>query len=226
MHDKLFQTLKNEHDEVQNFLAQLKGTSDARKRDDLFMKLQHSLVPHMKGEEKAFYPVLTENDESREHAFEALEEHHVAELVLNELMKMPKSDEHWGAKLSVFKELIDHHIEEEESEIFDDVSSFISEEKSDQIFSSYKQERDKVMAGMKEGAKAGPSKAAASGQVSLNSANEEELSKIRGIGPTMARHIIEYRNEHGAFKSWDDVDKITGITEVTIRSMKEENVTI
>ncbi len=80
--------------------------------------------------------------------------------------------------------------------------------------------------GIKGGGKAEPSRGEISGAVDLNTANEEELSKIRGIGPTMARHIIEYRNEHGAFTSWDDVNRITGITGRTIRSMKDENVRI
>lgn len=59
----------------------------------------------MKAEEAAYYPRLIDEDQSKEQALEAAEEHHAAELILYELEKLSKKNERWGAKLSVFKYL-------------------------------------------------------------------------------------------------------------------------
>jgi len=47
--------------------------------------------------------------------------------------------------------------------------------------------------------------------ISLNSANEASLDRLPGIGPTLARRIIEYRNTNGPFQSLDDLKKVQGI---------------
>ena len=49
---------------------------------------------------------------------EGFQEHHVADLVLNELNALARSDEQWGAKFKVLKESIAHHIQEEERQMF------------------------------------------------------------------------------------------------------------
>ena len=57
---------------------------------------------------------------------EGYQEHHVADIVLQELQQLPPSDERWGAKLKVLKENIEHHIEEEEGEMLSTARSVLS----------------------------------------------------------------------------------------------------
>ena len=118
--NQFFQMLKKDHEEVKGILGLLKDAkeSESKKREELFRKLREELVPHMKAEEITFYPPLLAKKEARDDAMEGMEEHHVSEMVLKELEKMSKGEEQWGAKMSVLKELVEHHIKEEESKIF------------------------------------------------------------------------------------------------------------
>ena len=146
MHQDLFELLKKDHRELMEILDQLKETSDRsfKKREDLFMQLKQEIVPHMRAEEKAFYSVLLKSNEAKENAMEAMEEHHAAELVMNELDKMSKQEEFWHAKLSVFKEIIEHHIEEEEGKVFQDAEQVISENQMETILENFKSEKERV----------------------------------------------------------------------------------
>lgn len=143
-HDEFFKMLHKDHEEVMNMLNQLKEMpdSDASGREELFTQLKSELVPHMRGEEKAFYPELQKHKASKEHAMEGLEEHHIAEVSMMELEKMSKDEEFWSAKLSVFKELISHHVEEEESNIFEDAKNELTEEKMESIMQNFQNEKE------------------------------------------------------------------------------------
>jgi len=90
------------------------------------------------------YPALMENSSCRQDALEAIEEHHAAELILNEMAAMPIHDEHWAAKLVVLTELVQHHVEEEESTIFDDAREFLSEDQLDSITEQFQQHKKQL----------------------------------------------------------------------------------
>lgn len=56
--------------------------------------------------------------------------------------------------------------------------------------------------------------------VNLNSANQEELESIPGVGPTLAKNILDYRSENGPFKSVEDLQEVSGIGEKKFAKMK------
>jgi len=143
MHDDFFNTIHQDHVEVRGIISQLKSASDAE-RESLFKRLKSEILPHMKAEESAFYPPLEQNSESHEDALEAFEEHHAAELFLTELDKMPKQGDKWKAKLSVFSEIVEHHIEEEEEKIFKDAEKVLSHDKIDEVSHGFQEEKQKV----------------------------------------------------------------------------------
>lgn len=58
--------------------------------------------------------------------------------------------------------------------------------------------------------------------VDINTASQAELEKINGIGPTKAKAIVEYRKQHGAFKSADDLDKVPGFGKKTTDKVKKD----
>jgi hypothetical protein len=64
------------------------------------------------------YPALQSHPQARDIVLEGFEEHHVADLIVNELHEVATDDEQWGAKFKVLKENIEHHIQEEEGEMF------------------------------------------------------------------------------------------------------------
>ena len=73
---------------------------------------------HEAMEEEVLYPALKAHPKAKELTLEAYEEHHVVDLVMEELEATPVTDEQWGAKFTVAKENIEHHIEEEEGDMF------------------------------------------------------------------------------------------------------------
>lgn len=56
--------------------------------------------------------------------------------------------------------------------------------------------------------------------VHLNSATQEELETLEGIGPSLAQRIIEYRTEHGGFRSLDELDEVSGIGPARLAALR------
>ncbi len=112
--------LKNDHDEVKKMLAELDDTTEraVKTREQTFTKLKSELEVHEAIEEEIFYPALKEHPKTKEIALEGYEEHHVVDTVMGEMLELEVSDETWTAKFSVMKENLEHHIEEEEGEMF------------------------------------------------------------------------------------------------------------
>jgi hypothetical protein len=143
MAHELMQELHKDHQEVKSIFKKLIKTEESSKRKEICAELREELVPHMKAEEKAVYPKLMDNKKSKEHALEGLEEHHAAEMVLKELLSMNPGDERFKAKATVLNEMIEHHIEEEEEKIFDDLESKNKGE-LDQIYSQFEKEKEQL----------------------------------------------------------------------------------
>ena len=112
--------LEQEHRRFEALLAQGEATTEqARKgRRELLATLTSSLNEHELMEEKVLYPALQSHPDAREIVLEGFEEHHVADVIVQELQDVATNDEQWGAKFKVLKENIEHHIKEEESQMF------------------------------------------------------------------------------------------------------------
>lgn len=57
--------------------------------------------------------------------------------------------------------------------------------------------------------------------ININTADEKELQKIRGVGPVIAGRIVEYRTNNGAFQSIEEIKKVRGIGEKTFEKMRD-----
>lgn len=71
------------------------------------------------------------------------------------------------------------------------------------------------------GAGAADPAAAATGPVNLNTATQEQLETLDGVGPATAQKILEYREQHGGFKSVDELDQVSGIGEKRLAALRE-----
>ncbi len=60
------------------------------------------------------------------------------------------------------------------------------------------------------------------GKIHINTADEKKLDELPGVGPIMAKRIVEYRNEHGPFESVEDLAKIRGIGEEKLAKIREK----
>ncbi len=100
---------------------------------EIFTRLKETLVAHEAMEEEVLYPALKAHPKAEELTLEAYEEHHVVDLILEELQMTPFSDEQWGAKFTVAKENIEHHIDEEEGEMFKLIRDIFSDDEREQM---------------------------------------------------------------------------------------------
>ncbi len=112
--------LTDDHEKVSKLLKQIDETTDraVKTREELFTKLKRELTVHEMIEEEIFYPALKEHPHAREIVLEAYEEHNVVDMVMAEIEGVPYDDEAWAAKFTVMMENIEHHVEEEETEMF------------------------------------------------------------------------------------------------------------
>lgn len=130
-----YDLLKEDHKKVAAIFEKLEPTTERalKTREELFAKLNSELQVHAAVEEQIFYPVLKEAAETRDVTFEAFEEHHVVKELLKELSTTPKDSEEWTAKLTVLKENVEHHVEEEEGEMFKKARKVLTDKQAEEL---------------------------------------------------------------------------------------------
>jgi hemerythrin superfamily protein len=117
-------TLKKEHDEVQELMSDMVDSRNAAERKALVKKVKAALVPHSKAEEKIVYDavIAAKGEKNRVDGAEGYLEHAIASQTLLKLDKItPATSPEFTATAKVLKELLDHHIQEEERNIWADV---------------------------------------------------------------------------------------------------------
>jgi Hemerythrin HHE cation binding domain len=151
MHKEFFEVLHKDHELFKDILLKLKqlASTESKRREELFGEFKLEIEPHTKAEEEVFYPPLKENKESYEDVLESFEEHHVISLILGELDLMPKQLDQWRAKLRVCKEVVEHHIVEEEDKIFKAATKLLSRDQMQTIFEGFLRERERLKNSMR-----------------------------------------------------------------------------
>jgi hypothetical protein len=136
----LLDTLKHEHDEVKDLLADLEGAEGSAQRRSLVKKIELALVPHTKAEQKILYEAIIalKDKEAQEDGHEGFIEHDLAAKTLKKLGTIANAatPEH-KATAKVLKELVEHHIEEEESNVWRDARANFSEDRRKQMNAAY-----------------------------------------------------------------------------------------
>ena len=111
------QMLKSDHAKVKQLFAQFEAAGeDEKRKGDIFKQIAQELKVHTTIEEEVFYPAVKKMD--GEMALEAVEEHNIVDWIIAQMKKLSPGDENYDAKFSTLKENVEHHIEEEEKEMF------------------------------------------------------------------------------------------------------------
>lgn len=137
--------LKEDHDRVDKLFQQVKANEDGDNRD-VFEQIKAELEVHTHIEETIFYPYLQENgdEELQKITLEGIEEHRQAKMFLRELDGLVADSEKFAPKLKVLMEDIEHHVQEEEGQMFKMVESQFDEATLDELGASLKQEKSKA----------------------------------------------------------------------------------
>jgi len=128
--------LKKQHREVEALFGKVLKSDAPKERKSLAAEISDKLEVHTTIEEEIFYPAYRESATTKKGedlVLEAYEEHHVVKMVLAELPKVDASAENFEAKMTVLKELIEHHVEEEEKEMFPDAEKKLGKEHLDEL---------------------------------------------------------------------------------------------
>ncbi len=123
--------LKMQHSEVKSLFQKIEKASGERKRE-LFEKIADDLAVHSAIEEQHFYPA-TRAARTEELLQEAVEEHLSVKRIIADLLDMDPAEAQFDAKIAVLKEQVEHHVEEEEGELFPKVEKMLSEDDLDDL---------------------------------------------------------------------------------------------
>jgi len=126
---KATELLEQQHREVEAIFAKLESPRAGAEAQ--VKELANKLAGHMAIEQKLFYPAIREVDETM--VLESFEEHAIAELALKRLLGAAAKDKTFAAKVTALKELIEHHVEEEEEELFPKVEKALGSEKLEEL---------------------------------------------------------------------------------------------
>src|SRR4026208_2161923 len=112
--------LRDDHRKMKRLLAELEATTErgVKTREELFARIKDELTVHEISEEEILYPTLKAHPKAKDIVLEAYEEHDVVDHLMGELGSLPVDDETWGPKAKGMRENVEHHMEEEEGEMF------------------------------------------------------------------------------------------------------------
>jgi hypothetical protein len=127
-----FELLKKDHKTVSKLFERIEAASGKAKLP-VFKQIKSELDLHTHIEEAIFYPALEKARETRDLTLEAYEEHKVVKELLSELDTAKTVSDEWEAKLTVLKENVEHHVDEEENELFDKANDVLTGEEAERL---------------------------------------------------------------------------------------------
>ncbi len=138
--------LTKDHEAVKKLFEQFDAAGDAafKIKKSIFETIKSELLIHMDIEESIFYPTVKAqpSEQLKDEIREADEEHHVAKLLIAEISRMKPEDEQYDAKVTVLKENIEHHVREEEGELFPNTKKRLGKELLEQLGEEMEERRD------------------------------------------------------------------------------------
>lgn len=147
-----FELLKADHEKVAQLFEQLEAARGKAKLE-VFDQIRTELELHTHIEEKIFYPALEKPEETHDLTLEAYEEHAAVKRLLTQLGRARTANDEWEAKAKVLQENVEHHVEEEENELFDKASDALGEEAIEDLGAQMEAEKARRQRGGRSSAK-------------------------------------------------------------------------
>ena len=135
--------LKQQHEEVKALFKKIEKAEE-EEQQELFEQIADSLAVHAAIEEKHFYPAVKAKA-TEDVLLEAVEEHLEIKRVIADLLALDASDETFEAKVTVLKEDVEHHVEEEEQVLFPKVNKLFDKEELETIAAAMEQTEGELL---------------------------------------------------------------------------------
>lgn len=149
MGEGILQDLHYDHEEVSGLIEQIMNTEESSERTPLFKEMMNMLLAHSHAEQQVLYKKLekSDDDKARMFALEGTNEHQIVEQQLQQMAKARnKATEQWTAQLTVLRELVNHHVREEESTGFSCARSEFDKEQLEKFGQQFQRQKQKLMA--------------------------------------------------------------------------------
>ena len=153
--------LKSQHRDVERLFSKIDNARGAKSKQTIFETLADSLAAHATIEEHQFYPAVRAK-RTEDILLESLEEHLGIKRVLADLLKISADDETFDAKIKVLKEQVEHHVDEEETDLFPKVKKILDKAELEALGETMSAEFKKLEAGRPRDAVPSETKQAAS----------------------------------------------------------------
>ncbi|MDM9584161.1 hemerythrin domain-containing protein [Nostoc sp. GT001] len=135
--------IEAEHRQVEKLFAEAEKVKGA-KLFEQFNQIYIELILHARTEELVFYPALREYEETEQYVEEAEEEHEEVSVILEEIKALKPTQPEFKEKMSELKETLEHHVEEEESEIFNAVRECMSDRELTELGQEFQETKAKL----------------------------------------------------------------------------------
>ena len=149
MAEGILQDLHQDHEEVSERIDQLLKTESSAERTPLFKELMSMLLAHAHAEQNVLYKKMEKSDDekARKFALEGTNEHQIVEQQLQQMARTRnKASEQWTAQLTVLRELVNHHIKEEEGTGFTCARKEFDSDELEKLGQQFRRQKEKLMA--------------------------------------------------------------------------------
>lgn len=149
MAEGILQDLHKDHQEVSGLIEQIMNTDEGSERTSLFKEMMSMLLAHSHAEQQVLYKKMekSDNEKVRKFALEGTNEHQIVEQQLQQMAKARnKATEQWTAQLTVLRELVNHHVKEEESTGFSCARSEFDKDQLEKMGPQFQRQKQRLMA--------------------------------------------------------------------------------
>src|SRR3989440_11892006 len=148
MAEGILQDLHNDHQQVSGMIEQLMNTEESSERNTLFKELMGMLLAHAHAEQNVLYKKMEKSDDekARMFALEGTNEHQIVEQQLQQMARARnKASEQWTAQLTVLRELVNHHVKEEEGTGFTCARREFDAEELTKLGEQFRRQKEKIL---------------------------------------------------------------------------------
>ena len=144
----VLELIKAEHRQVETLFSEIESTDNTQKLYECFNQLYNALNVHAEVEEQTFYPAIRHCQDTEELVDAAHKEHEQAKQMLEDLASLSPTSAEFNQKIGELKQVIQHHVQEEENEMFAQVRECMTPEEREQLGSEFAAVKSKLQSEM------------------------------------------------------------------------------